>query len=264
MSIHDLHPTEEELHAFVDGELPEDRRGAVEAWLAAHPEDAARVRAWRMQTEAIRARYGDAAAEPLPTRLRLDRLRRAEFLRKAAAAAAVILAFVLGGGAGWFAHASRQQAAQDEFAILTSEAVDAYKLYAVEVRHPVEVPGSEADHLAQWLSKRVGYPLRPPNLEPIGLKLVGGRLLPTDTGAAAAFFMYENGAGDRFALYCAKARTGNTALHSGETGKAPTVYWVDNNVAYVVSGAAERKKLWQVARAAYEQLEPANPQKSGS
>jgi anti-sigma factor RsiW len=30
--------SEDELHAYVDGELPADRRGAVEAWLAAHAE----------------------------------------------------------------------------------------------------------------------------------------------------------------------------------------------------------------------------------
>ena len=35
-----------------------DRRDAVEAWLANHPDDAARVAAWRAQAEAIRARYG--------------------------------------------------------------------------------------------------------------------------------------------------------------------------------------------------------------
>ena len=35
--------TEDELHAFVDNELPAERRGDVEAWLAAHPEDAERV-----------------------------------------------------------------------------------------------------------------------------------------------------------------------------------------------------------------------------
>ena len=39
--------SEDELHAYVDGELPADRRGAVEAWLASHAEDAARVAAWR-------------------------------------------------------------------------------------------------------------------------------------------------------------------------------------------------------------------------
>jgi len=32
--------TEDELHVYVDGELPADRREAVEAWLSSHPEDA--------------------------------------------------------------------------------------------------------------------------------------------------------------------------------------------------------------------------------
>ncbi|HKS63850.1 MAG TPA: anti-sigma factor, partial [Xanthobacteraceae bacterium] len=50
--------TEEELHAYVDGELAADRRAAVERWLASHAEDAARVAAWRAQADAIRARYG--------------------------------------------------------------------------------------------------------------------------------------------------------------------------------------------------------------
>ena len=48
--------TEDELHAYVDGEIAADRRGAVEAWLASHPEDAARVAQWRAQADAIRAR----------------------------------------------------------------------------------------------------------------------------------------------------------------------------------------------------------------
>ena len=37
--------TEEELHAYVDGELAADRRGAVEQWLSNHPDDAARIAA---------------------------------------------------------------------------------------------------------------------------------------------------------------------------------------------------------------------------
>ena len=66
--------TEDELHAFVDGELPADRRDAVDAWLAAHPDDMARVAAWRAQADAIRARYDSVATEPVPARLALDRI----------------------------------------------------------------------------------------------------------------------------------------------------------------------------------------------
>ena len=77
-------------------------------------------------------------------------------------------------------------AAPTGFDVFASEALDAYKLYVVEVRHPVEVPGNERAHMTQWLSKRLGEDLRVPDLQSIGLKLVGGRLLPGPTGAAAA------------------------------------------------------------------------------
>jgi anti-sigma factor RsiW len=250
--------TEDELHAFVDGELPADRREAVETWLATHPEDAARVGTWRSQTEAIRARYGDVGVQPVPLRLKLDRLKHAQPWWMAIAAAAAVAAFLVGGIAGWMMHGTAT-AAPDEFETLTTEALDVHKLYVVEVRHPVEVPGSESDHLVQWLSKRVGYQLRVPDLERLGLKLVGGRLLPAPNGAAAAFIMYESASGERFTIYCARSNTPNTAMHYNTKEKASAFSWADDNIAYVVSGEAERQRLWGVAAAAYEQIEPRAP-----
>jgi anti-sigma factor RsiW len=261
MKDKNLPVTEDELHAYVDGELPADRQAAVEAWLAAHPDDAARVGTWRVQSEAIRARYGDVAMHPIPRKLQLDRISRASRSWKAAAAAAVIAAFFAGGFTGWIAR-DRVDDTPSDFERLTAQAIYAHKVYTVEVRHPVEVPATEAAHLQQWLSKRVGYPLRAPDLSAQGLQLVGGRLLPTPTGTAAAFFMYENASGERFTIYCARANRPNTAMHYNAADKAGAVYWVDGNVAYIVSGASERKKLWQVARAAYEQIEPRVPRGS--
>src|ERR1017187_5741019 len=78
MTTSDSPVTEEELHAYVDGELPADRQEAVAAWLAAHPEQAALVAGWRAQADSIRARYGSVAGEPGPERLKLDQLMREE------------------------------------------------------------------------------------------------------------------------------------------------------------------------------------------
>jgi anti-sigma factor RsiW len=61
--------TEDELHAYVDNELPAERRGDVEAWLAARPEDAARVQSWRAMAEMLHARYDSVLDEPVPKRL---------------------------------------------------------------------------------------------------------------------------------------------------------------------------------------------------
>jgi anti-sigma factor RsiW len=46
------------LSAYVDGELPDAQRAAIEAQLDIHPQAAARVAAWRAQTAALRALGG--------------------------------------------------------------------------------------------------------------------------------------------------------------------------------------------------------------
>ena len=251
--------TEDELHAYVDGELPGDRLEAVGAWLAGNPEQAALVAAWRAQADSIRARYSAVKDEPVPERLQLDRILREiaparwSVRSLAAMAAAALLVFAAGGGAGWFAHgaASATVAASDK---ITADAQDAYRLYVVEVRHPVEVPGSEVTHLRNWLSKRVGEELRIPDLQSIGLKLVGGRLLPGPNGAAA-FYMYEGPSGERFTIYCAKAGGPETALRFKRGERAASFTWVDDKVGYVVSGPADRDRLEAVTKTVYEQVD---------
>src|SRR5215470_15853820 len=99
--------TEDELHAYIDGELPVDRKEAVASWLAAHPEQAALVASWRAQAESVRARYGAVVEEPVPKRLKLDQVLKRDRANgrswAAMAAAAAVVAFVVGGAAGWMA-----------------------------------------------------------------------------------------------------------------------------------------------------------------
>ncbi len=256
--------TEDELHAYLDGELPADRIAAVETWLASHPDDMARVAGWRAQIDAIRSRYGAVADEPVPARFDLHRLAQRERPWGRIAAAAAAIAFLAGSGAGWSARevlAAREQSAPG-FEAFTADAIEAHRLYAVEVRHPVEVPAADADHLVQWLSKRLGYQLKAPDLESLGLKLVGGRLLPGPTGAAA-FLMYENVSGERYTIYCGRSSAPETSLRYSERGPASAVYWAAQDVAYVVSGSGDRKELAAVATAAYRQLDEHTPPASG-
>ena len=250
---------EDELNAYVDGELPADRRGAVEAWLATHPDDAARMAAWRKQAELIRARYGDTINELPPQRLNVRHLTRRRYGAFAAVAASLIVAFIGGGVSGWALHGIEGTNPSD-LALFTTDALDAYRLYTVEVRHPVEVPGDQRPHLVEWLSKRVGTPLRAPELDKVGLKLIGGRLLPGPTGATA-FFMYEGASGERFTLYCGRTSDQETALRYTAGEKNGAYYWVDGNLAYVLSGPAEQEKLREIAQTAYDQIDNRSPQR---
>jgi len=244
--------TEDELHAYVDNELPAERRSDVEAWLAAHPDDAERVQSWRAMAEALHVRYDSVADEAVPKRLEIERLERQPRKWLYGAIAATLLAFVGGGGVGWLARGAA--ASPSAFQKLTVDALDAYRLYVVEVRHPVEVPGSERTHLQQWLTKRCGWDVRAPELDATGLKLVGGRLLPGPTGPAS-FLMYESASGERFTVYTAKAATEATQMRYTAQNNEGALFWADRGVGYVVSGGSDRERLTQVARLVYDQAE---------
>ena len=256
MVDHNTPVTEDELHVYVDGELPADRRKAVETWLADHPEDAARVAAWRAQAEAIRARYGAVLNEPIPDRLTLARITRSRRSWGAVAAAAAVAAFVVGGAAGWMARGA-SAAAPNEVALFTTDALDAHKLYISEVRHPIEVKAEE-DHLLPWLSKRVGTTLRAPDLGAFDLKLLGGRLLPGVVGPAA-LFMYEGANGERFTIYCSRIDAARTAFRYDADDGFGAVHWIEGKYGWVVSGPKDRDKLKSVAIAAYDQIESRTP-----
>src|SRR4051795_4638439 len=244
--------TEDELHAYIDNELPAERRGDVEAWLSTHPDDAERVQSWRAMAEMLHARYDSIADEAVPKRLEIERLGQPPRKLMVGAVAATLLAFVAGGGVGWMAHGASMS--PSAFQILTLDALDAHKLYVVEVRHPVEVPGSERAHLQQWLTKRCGWEVRAPVLDATGLKLVGGRLLPGPAGPAS-FLMYESPSGERFTLYTSRGKTETAQMRYTAAENSGAMYWSEAGVGYVLSGPVDKTRLNQVARLVYDQTE---------
>jgi anti-sigma factor RsiW len=65
-------------------------------------------------------------------------------------------------------------------------------------RHPIEVRADQKDHLSTW--NRLCRVVTPPDLETLNSHLIGGRLLATEHGGAAAPFIYENSQGQRLGL----------------------------------------------------------------
>lgn len=244
------------LHALVDGVLPPRARAALEAQLAAQPEAAARVAAWRAQPHALRARFDAVLTEPIPLAL-LQANRRPPPRRWRAAAAAGWLA--LGAVLGWSGHALRPAADRAGAAItLPREAAVAHAVYAPEVRHPVEVTAAEHAHLVAWLSKRLGTQLSVPVLEAEGFRLVGGRLLPSAAGGPVAQFMYQDAGGQRLTLYVRNDAQAphDTAFRFARENGVSVFYWVDGRLGYALSGELERAALLKIADVVYRQLNP--------
>jgi len=134
-------------------------------------------------------------------------------------------------------------------------AIVAYEVYAPEVRHPVEVAASDSDHLRAWLSKRLGEPVKLPDLSPQGYTLLGGRLVAADDGPAAQL-MYEDADKRRIAIFLASNPAGEeSAFVMSAHGPVTACYWLTDRLGFVITGETSRDQLMTIANAVYKQVD---------
>lgn len=225
---------------------------------------------WDAQRAALRQLHREVLDEPIPPALlaaagQADRrfARQARWTRWGGLAAMVLIAF----GAGWLSNVQwtsadgpRQLGRAPVAREFVHAASVAHAVYAPEKRHPVEVAAAEEQHLVQWLSRRLDKPLKTPDLSAEGYTLVGGRLLPGDTGARAQF-MFEDRAGQRVTLYLGELKmpaestqAGESAFRFSSDGPVPSFYWVDRGFGYALAGKLPRDALLRLATLVYRQL----------
>ena len=204
--------------------------------------------------------YDPVLVEPVPERL-VARTRARHGRWRAAAIAAGWIALGLGTGtiAGWQLHATRTSAPpQAELPSIVRRAAVAHAVYSPEVRHPVEVAADQEQHLVTWLSKRLGVKVQAPKLDEAGLALVGGRLLPGESGPVAQF-MYQTQNGRRLTMYVRAEASKNreTAFRYARDNSINVFYWIDRDCGYALASAdLGKEELLRVATLVYKQLEP--------
>jgi anti-sigma factor RsiW len=244
-----------DLNAYIDGEVTETERAAIEAWLVGDPEAAARLLGLRALDQRLKGTFEFVLDEPASRTMQQAILSQREPSRgpgwtwAAATLGLTLLAGAAGyAGRGWLDARPARSAFVDT-------AVGAHAVFVPEVRHPVEVAAREEEHLVKWLTKRVGAPLKAPALQAQGFSLVGGRLL-ADLSIPAAQFMYENAQGQRLTMYVRKDSSAqDTAFAFTAHGELSAFTWVDRPLAYALIGKLSREDLQIVAAAAYEQLQ---------
>lgn len=265
--------TDEVLSAWLDGELDAARRAEVEQWLAQHPDEAARVRLWAADRDALRARLGPVVDEPVPAALEqrvrdgVGTARAWERWPLAAAVAAFAVGAVLGAGGAWQwrGQAEARQAAAGAAAPSgwVQRAALAHRVYTAEQRHPVEVNlvttaaeqrAEQEAHLQRWLTRRVDLPVKLFDLGAHGFELVGGRLLPDGPNGVSALLMYERPEGPRVTVTLRRAtETVPAAFRYVQQDGLGLFYWVEGQAGYALAGPLPREQLLVLAQAIYAQ-----------
>lgn len=263
--------TDTDVSAYVDGQLPAARLSSFEAALAHDAALAARVAQLRQHNAMLHDAFDPWLAEPLPERLIAAASapegpaatpstaaaaskaapRVARWMLPTAAAAATL---VVGIGIGWFGRDAllQREGTPTTFA---RQAALTHALYASDVNRPVEIWAAEEKRLVNWLSKRLGFAVRAPDLNALGFALVGGRLVAGNE-MPAALFVYENADKQRMTLLVRKQthEGGETAFRYAVEDGVGVYYWIEDRLSYALSGNLDRAQLLAIGRVVYGQL----------
>lgn len=241
-------PTAEELHAYLDGELAEDRRAVVSAYLRDHPADALRLDAYRADGEAIARLFARSADARVPQQPSSAFWRRRTWVR--VAATVVMMVGAVAAAFTWVWQGRRDDAPWTRFG---TEALAAH-LALSKPDSPPQLAVSLQD-VAQFFAAALNTPIELRTPADPSFTLVGSRFLSgakgrvaqlafRDAGGTLVTMYFEPWPGKRDAAFREVARQNNVA----------TLVWVDDELGCAVTGALPPDQLERVGHALYAAL----------
>jgi anti-sigma factor RsiW len=270
-------PLEIRLSAYLDGQLPQTEVDEIDAILA--EDDDARVvfEKLKLGSEFGARAFDRMLQDPIPLDLvrTIKDVGRGEdeppksgfaaipvaaaaprrpsaFWPKALAASLVI--FIAGGAAGYLV-SEQQDAAEAPLQIAAArtwldDIADYHRIYSRQTRHLVEVPASEQEHIAEWLSASTGVTFTPPDLSDKNLTFQGARLLVAG-GKPTAQLLYRDAENEIFAICFLKSDPveGKTALTESMRNDIGLISWQKGNASFVVVGPSADPDLERIAEA---------------
>ena len=259
-----------DLHAFADGELDRARTERVEAHLAEHPADGARVDGWRRQNAAIRRAFDglessptkriaagrDLSADALPAEMpRLDHVRAARRRRRAAATLAAFLCGACVALIGTIAFSRWPGPTEAKFALEPAPLAPtaqarrarlAWRTYAREIeRGPDRLMPDRAAALSAL--QRTTALSRIPDWSVEGFQLTATRVMPGES-EPAAFLLYESPARSRVALIVERTPEPDAVPLLSDDGGLRCLFWRTAGYSYAIVGPAETDTIRTLAR----------------
>ncbi|WAC00317.1 MULTISPECIES: anti-sigma factor [Pseudomonas] len=231
-----LIPSEDELHAYVDDRLEPTRRAEVQAWLAANPQQAARIEGWLNDARRLRtalAGFGDQPGAQLDLG-QLQRRVRQRRQRRLASAAVLLLALGVGGVGGWQA----RQVTLAGSALPMADAVQAHRLFAGS--EALDIQASDPTQLRDWLGRHFSRVGQLPDLTGYGFQPVGARLLSNEQGPAA-LLVFQDRQGQRISLFLRSPGERFERMPQGQRvdGQLEARYWSHGAYNFALVSAAD-------------------------
>lgn len=227
-------PTEQELHAYVDGRLSAERCQALQRYLARHPQLAAELQSWQEDIRRLRACLADpsqlnASPQLDPRRIR-ERLRQ-HGRRRLAITASLLFALLLGTGSGWQLRERAMQAGSEPM----QDALEAHRLFAQTQSPTLDKRSTDIRELEAWLAGIFGHVVPLHALAERGLLPIGGRLLANEQGVAA-LLLFEDNSGERLSLYLRLPgqRYGRMPVGNRTQGELQTYFWSHDGFNYAL------------------------------
>lgn len=231
---------QEDLQAFVDGELDREAMSAFAAKLADQPALAREVARLRADKLLLRQTYGSLADQPIPDRLRAPfrrhraRQRAAQFGAAMALAAGLALAVWFGPGV-WGGD------------VVVKEALAA-RAGAGTVTRQVALSGADADQRDAVVSAALSVPVKVPDLSHSGFTLTAVTLY-----GQAAQLSYVDAAGKLFTIYL-RHSLGQDRFDLHHQGKTEVCVWQNAELAVAMVGEMTAKEMLKVASSSYADL----------
>ncbi|HEV2189932.1 MAG TPA: hypothetical protein VGR70_22175 [Stellaceae bacterium] len=282
--------SDEALVAYLDGELDQEDRADVEAWLDADPAVRDRLLALAESAGLVRNAFADFVNEPVPERLiaaargetaptpaaeaEIIRLRPVAAKPTAVsswsrhiqfAAAAGIFGLLVGVGAGYLGNGilapsgglgnrPAETASLDNW---LDTAAGNYKLMVNAGGTLVDVPASaDNGEVLQKISQTLPQQVRLPDLKPWGLNFQGARLIVIDGHPGAQLeYSTDNKAIGPLALIISSTKQPDLEPTPGKRQDLNLLYWRHQGRASVLVGASEIGYLWNIAHDVAWQLD---------
>jgi anti-sigma factor RsiW len=244
--------SEEELHAFIDGELDDARADAVAAIIAASPDLSVRVERFVIDKDMIARAYGPLIEQPLPASLRqavtgarpvAPARAPMRFWPAAMALAAAIVAAVI-------AYPMLSSLGGDP---LVAEALAVRDGQVHAERQFADTEIASAATRDQLVETALSVPVKVPNLEKAGYRLIAITAYPDKGGHKALQISYSGRRGVLFTMYM-RQTAGGDRFELSQRKDMQVCVWQNDDLSVVMLGQMPAHEMLRVATATYADL----------